>query len=86
MADCRSTRSSRRYSTVSARGRSATGISVGFIVTAMRQFARSVEVAELAVRHRDGGVVGFDVAGPEAGFPPTRYLDAFNLIHQATST
>jgi adenosine deaminase len=28
-------------------------------------------------------VLGFDVAGPEAGFPPTRYLDAFNLIHQA---
>jgi adenosine deaminase len=27
--------------------------------------------------------VGFDVAGPEKGFPPTRYLDAFNLIHQA---
>jgi adenosine deaminase len=56
---------------------------MGFIVTAMRQFARSVEVAELAIRHRDHGVVGFDVAGPEKGFPPTRYLDAFNLIHQA---
>src|SRR5207344_16513 len=60
-----------------------TGIKMGFIVTAMRQFARSVEVAELAIRHRDQGVIGFDVAGPEAGFPPTRYLDAFNLIHQA---
>jgi adenosine deaminase len=65
------------------RGRSAYGIHMGFIVTAMRQFARSVEIAELAIRHRDQGVVGFDVAGPEAGFPPTRYLDAFNLIHQA---
>ncbi len=65
------------------RGSSAHGISLGLIVTAMRQFARSVEVAELAIRHRDRGVVGFDVAGPEAGFPPTRYLDAFNLIHQA---
>jgi adenosine deaminase len=59
------------------------GIAVGFIVTAMRQFARSVEIAELAIRHRDAGVVGFDVAGPEAGFPPTRHLDAFNRIHQA---
>ena len=66
-----------------SRGRSRHGISMGFIVTAMRQFARSVEIAELAIRHRDQGVVGFDVAGPEAGFPPTRYLDAFNLIHQA---
>jgi adenosine deaminase len=65
------------------RGSASTGIVMGFIVTAMRQFARSVEVAELAVRHRDEGVVGFDVAGPEAGFPPTRHLDAFNLIHQA---
>jgi adenosine deaminase len=64
-------------------GSAGRGIEVGFIVTAMRQFARSVEIAELAIRHRDAGVVGFDVAGPEAGFPPTRYLDAFNLIHQA---
>lgn len=53
------------------------------IVTAMRQYARSVEIAELAVRHRDAGVVGFDIAGPEAGFPPSRHLDAFQLIHRA---
>jgi adenosine deaminase len=46
----------------------------------MRQAARSVEIAELAVRHRDAGVVGFDIAGPEAGYPPTRHLDAFHLI------
>ena len=65
------------------RGARAHGIGMGFIVTAMRQFGRSVEVAELAIRHRDQGVVGFDVAGPEVGFPPTRYMDAFNLIHQA---
>ena len=36
-----------------------------------------------SIRYRDAGTVGFDVAGPEAGFPPTRYLDAFNLIHHA---
>jgi adenosine deaminase len=53
------------------------------IVTAMRQFARSVEIAELSVRYRDQGVVGFDIAGPEAGFPPSRHLDAFQLIHRA---
>ena len=53
------------------------------IVTAMRQFARSVEIAELSVRYRDEGVVGFDIAGPEAGFPPSRHLDAFQLIHRA---
>jgi len=52
------------------------------LVTAMRQAARSVEVAECAVRWRDAGVVGFDVAGPEKGFPPTRYLDAFEFIRR----
>jgi len=52
------------------------------IVTAMRQYARSVEIAELSVRFRDRGVVGFDIAGPEDGFPPSRHLDAFQLIHR----
>jgi adenosine deaminase len=55
-------------------------IVVRLLVSAMRQAARSVEAAELAVRHRDHGVVGFDIAGPESGFPPTRHLDAFQLI------
>ena len=58
-------------------------ITIRAIVTAMRQFARSVEIAELSVRYRDQGVVGFDIAGPEAGFPPSRHLDAFQLIHRA---
>jgi adenosine deaminase len=55
-------------------------ITVGILLSAMRQAARSVEIAELAIRHRDRGVLGFDMAGPEAGYPPTRYLDAFHLI------
>ena len=58
-------------------------ISMKMIVTAMRQAARSVEVAECAIRWRDAGVVGFDVAGPEKGYPPTRYLDAFETIRRA---
>jgi adenosine deaminase len=62
------------------RGAEGRPITVGLIITAMRQAARSVEIAELAVRHRDAGVVGFDIAGPEAGYPPTRHLDAFHLI------
>ena len=62
------------------RGASGRPITIGLIITAMRQAARSVEIAELAVRHRDAGVVGFDIAGPEAGYPPTRHLDAFHLI------
>ncbi len=56
------------------------GITIGFLVTAMRQGNRSLEIAELAVRHRDEGVVGFDIAGPEAGYPPRLHLDAFRLI------
>ena len=55
-------------------------IVVRTLITAMRQAARSLEIAELAVRHRDEGVVGFDIAGPERGFPPTRHLDAFHHI------
>jgi adenosine deaminase len=55
-------------------------IVVKVLVTAMRQAARSLEIAELAVRHRDAGVVGFDIAGPEAGYRPTRHLDAFEYV------
>jgi adenosine deaminase len=57
-------------------------IAMKMIVTAMRQAARSVEVAACSVRHRDEGVVGFDIAGPEAGYRPTRHLDAFDLIRR----
>ena len=39
-----------------------------------------LEIAELAVRHRDEGVVGFDIAGAEAGWPPSRHLDAFQFL------
>ncbi len=52
------------------------------LVTAMRQAARSVEVAECAVRWRDAGVVGFDIAGPEAGYRPTGHLDAFEYVRR----
>ena len=52
------------------------------LLTAMRTAARSLEIAELAVRHRDNGVVGFDIAGAEAGWPPSRHLDAFQYIHR----
>lgn len=57
-------------------------IVVRALVTAMRTAARSVEIAELALRFRDQGVVGFDIAGAEAGFPPSRHMDAFDLIRR----
>ncbi len=55
-------------------------IEIGLLVTAMRHAANSKEVAEAALRHRDEGVVGFDIAGSESGHPPTRHLDAFRLV------
>jgi adenosine deaminase len=55
-------------------------IRVGQLVTAMRHADRALEIAELAVRHRDRGVVGFDIAGAEAGFPPSRHRVAFDYL------
>jgi adenosine deaminase len=57
-------------------------IRVGTLVTAMRHAARSMEIARLAVCYRDQGVVGFDIAGAEDGFPPTRHLDAFEYLQR----
>ena len=61
-------------------GSNGRGITVYALLTAMRTAARSLEIAELAVRHRDEGVVGFDIAGAEAGGPPSRHLDAFQFV------
>src|SRR3954467_11982312 len=52
------------------------------LLTAMRHQARSREIAELVVANRDHGVVGFDIAGAEAGYPPTRHLDAFEYLQR----
>ncbi|UMG93294.1 adenosine deaminase [Nocardioides sp. TF02-7] len=67
-----------------AQGVDASGgrIVVRHLLTAMRQAARSKEIAELAIAWRDRGVAGFDIAGPEAGYPPTRFLDAFEFVRR----
>jgi adenosine deaminase len=57
-------------------------VEVRQILSAMRNRDRSVEVARLALRHRDAGVVGFDIAGPEKGYLPARCRAAFDLLHQ----
>jgi adenosine deaminase len=57
-------------------------IRIATLLTAMRHAARSSEIAELVVRYREAGVVGFDIAGAEAGFPPTRHLDAFEYLRR----
>src|SRR5690348_7642664 len=46
----------------------------------MRHADRGQEIAELAVRHRDKGAVGFDIAGAEDGFLPSRFRDAFTYL------
>ena len=62
--------------------KAGTPIRVTALLTAMRHAAKSTEIAELAVRYRDQGVAGFDIAGAEAGFPPTRHLDAFEYLRR----
>lgn len=57
-------------------------IHVQQLVTGMRHTARSAEVAELAVAYHSDSVAGFDIAGPEAGFPPSRHLEAFNYLRR----
>ena len=55
-------------------------IRVGALLCAMRQNDRWDEVAGLVIRYRDSGVVGFDLAGPEIGFPPDRHPSAIGML------
>jgi adenosine deaminase len=61
---------------------SGKNIRIGQLVTAMRHADRALEIAELAVRHRDRGVVGFDIAGAELGFPAGNHRAAFDYLAQ----
>ena len=64
------------------RGKHDFGISSGLIICAMRNMDVSLEMAELAVDFRARGVVGFDLAGEEGGFPPKKHVDAFHYIQR----
>ncbi|NDD25647.1 MAG: adenosine deaminase [Actinobacteria bacterium] len=57
-------------------------LATGQLITAMRQNDKAQEIAELTVRHRNKGVVGFDYAGPEDGFSPTRHAGAFAWLNE----
>jgi adenosine deaminase len=59
-------------------------IRIGTLVTAMRHADRGDEIAALALANRDDGVVGFDIAGAEAGFPPSRHASAFRTLREAS--
>lgn len=65
-----------------ARARQAFGIHSGLLICAMRNMNVSLEMAELAVDFRARGVVGFDLAGEEGGFPPKKHVDAFHYIQR----
>lgn len=60
-------------------------IKVYSLLCGMRQNNRSQEVAELVVKYRDKGVVGFDIAGPEAGFPPSDQKDSFDYLRKESA-
>lgn len=64
------------------RGRQDFGIGSGLIICAMRNMNVSLEMAELAVDFRQRGVVGFDLAGEEGGYPPKKHVDAFHFIQR----
>jgi len=57
-------------------------ITTNLIICAMRQNNLSLEAAQLALEFREKGVVGFDIAGPEYGFPARNHLPAFELLQR----
>ena len=61
-------------------GEVETGLKVNTILCGMRQLNMSQTVAELVVKYRDKGVVSFDIAGPEKGFPPTLQQETFDYL------
>jgi len=60
-------------------------IRVEQILCALRQNNEADEVATKVVKYRDQHVVGFDIAGPEDGFPPTLQQTAFDYLRQANA-
>ena len=64
------------------RGRKDFGLRSGLIICAMRSMDVSLEMAELAVDFRERGVIGFDLAGEEGGFPPKKHVEAFHYIQR----
>jgi adenosine deaminase len=65
-----------------AAGAEGTPLTIRTLCSAMRHLNKSLEVAQLAVRWRDKGVIGFDIAGPEKGFPPDDHMLAFQYAQR----
>lgn len=65
------------------KGKKDFGIGYGLILCGMRNMKNTLEIAELAVNYRNQGVVGFDLAGEEGGYPPKKHIDAFQFIQRS---
>ncbi|MFA8342091.1 MAG: adenosine deaminase [Rhodothermaceae bacterium] len=62
------------------KGKKEFGVGYGLILCGMRNMQNTLEIAELATNFRKNGVVGFDLAGEEGGYPPKKHLEAFQYI------
>jgi adenosine deaminase len=60
-----------------------TGIAIYAIATALRHQTDSLDVVKAAIPFLGQGVVGFDLAGPEKGFPPDLHIDACRLARES---
>jgi adenosine deaminase len=65
------------------KGKRDFGVGYGLILCGMRNMKNTLEIAELALNFKDQGVVGFDLAGEEGGYPPRKHLEAFQFIQRA---
>ena len=65
------------------KGKKDFGVGYGLILCGMRNMKNTLEIAELAVNFRTQGVVGFDLAGEEGGYPPKKHIEAFQFIQRA---
>lgn len=65
-----------------ARAREVYGIKANVIICGIRNISAesSYHMAELAVAYKGRGVVGFDLAGAEADFPPKHHRASFQLV------
>lgn len=68
---------------VAAAAEEGFGIRAAALLCAMRHLDRSTEIARLALANKGAGCVGFDIAGPEFGFPPSRHAEAFEILRDA---
>ncbi len=64
------------------KGKNDFNVGYGLILCSLRNMENALEIAELAVNFRNQGVVGYDLAGEEGGYPPKKHIDAFHFIQR----